>query len=65
VVDGLDNERFSCPQPPHPHPPRPFNRAVADGDAQAIAPILARDCVMLTGTDSAVIAGRNAQVKVW
>ena len=42
-----------------------FNRAIEDGDAAAIGPILARDCVMLTGTDSAVIAGRNAQVKVW
>jgi len=42
-----------------------FNRAIADGDAGAIGPILARDCVMLTGTDSAVIAGRLAQVKVW
>lgn len=42
-----------------------FNRAIAEGDAPAIGPILARDCVMLTGTDSAVIAGRNTQVKVW
>ena len=42
-----------------------FNRAIAERDAGAIAPILARDCVMLTGTDSAVIAGRMAQVKVW
>lgn len=42
-----------------------FNRAIADGDAAAIGPLLARDCVMVTGTDSAVIAGRNAQVKVW
>ena len=42
-----------------------FNRAIAAGDVQAIGPILARDCVMLTGTDSAVIAGRLAQVKVW
>lgn len=42
-----------------------FNRAIADGDAQAIGPILARDCMMVTGTDSAVIAGRAAQVKVW
>jgi ketosteroid isomerase-like protein len=42
-----------------------FNRAIADGDARAIGPILARDCVMVTGTDSAVIAGRAAQVKVW
>ncbi|WP_041391674.1 DUF4440 domain-containing protein [Sphingobium sp. SYK-6] len=42
-----------------------FNRAIADGDAAAIGPLLARDCVMVTGTDSAVIAGRAAQVKVW
>jgi len=42
-----------------------FNRAIAEGDAAAIGPILGKDCVMVTGTDSAVIAGRNAQVKVW
>ncbi len=42
-----------------------FNRAIADGDAAAIGPLLAKDCVMVTGTDSAVIAGRTAQVKVW
>lgn len=42
-----------------------FNRAIEAGDATAIGPILARDCVMLTGTDSAIISGRNAQVKVW
>lgn len=42
-----------------------FNRAIVERDAAAIGSILARDCVMLTGTDSAVIAGRMAQVKVW
>lgn len=42
-----------------------FNRAIADGDAAAIGPLLAKDCVMVTGSDSAVIAGRLAQVKVW
>ena len=42
-----------------------FNRAIAERDVGAIGPILARDCVMLTGTDSAVIAGRMAQVKIW
>lgn len=42
-----------------------FNRAIAEGDAAAIAPILARDVVMVTGSDSAVVSGRNAQVKVW
>lgn len=42
-----------------------FNKAIATSDLAAIGPLLARDCVMLTGTDSAVIAGRFAQVKVW
>ena len=42
-----------------------FNRAIADGDAAAIGPLLAKDCVMVTGSDSAVIAGRMAQVKIW
>jgi len=42
-----------------------FNRAIAEGDAAAIGPILSRDCVMVTGSDSAVISGRLAQVKVW
>ncbi|WP_404482341.1 nuclear transport factor 2 family protein [Novosphingobium sp. BL-52-GroH] len=42
-----------------------FNRAIAEGDAAAIGPLLAKDCVMVTGTDSAVIAGRIGQVKVW
>lgn len=42
-----------------------FNRAIAEGDAAAIGSILARDCVLVTGTDSAIIAGRLAQVKVW
>ena len=42
-----------------------FNRAIAEGDAAAIAPILARDCVMVTGTDSALNQGRMGQVKVW
>lgn len=42
-----------------------FNRAIAQGDAALIASMLTRDCIMVTGTDSAVIAGRMAQVKVW
>lgn len=42
-----------------------FNQAIADGNAAAIGSMLARDCIMVTGSDSAVIAGRNAQVKVW
>jgi ketosteroid isomerase-like protein len=42
-----------------------FNRALADADLAAIGPILAPDCVMVTGSDSAVIAGRKAQLHAW
>lgn len=42
-----------------------FNQAIADGDATAIGPFLAKQVVMLTGSDSAVIVGRAEQVKVW
>jgi len=42
-----------------------FNRALADGDLDAIAPILARDAILVTGTDSAVLAGRKAQLATW
>ncbi|MCJ2179750.1 DUF4440 domain-containing protein [Novosphingobium album (ex Hu et al. 2023)] len=42
-----------------------FNRAIADGDIAAIAQVLGRDVVMVTGSDSAVVSGRNAQLKVW
>jgi hypothetical protein len=42
-----------------------FNRAIAEGETAAIGPLLAHDCILVTGTDSAVIAGRLAQVKVW
>lgn len=42
-----------------------FNRAIADGDVAAIGAILGRDAIMVTGSDSAVVSGRNAQLKVW
>lgn len=42
-----------------------FNRALADADLAAIGPLLARDVVLVAGTDSAVIAGRQAQLKSW
>lgn len=42
-----------------------FNRAIAEGDISAISPILGRDVVMVTGSDSAVVSGRNAQLKAW
>lgn len=42
-----------------------FNTALARGDLAAIGPLLAPDVVMVTGTDSAVIAGRKAQLIAW
>lgn len=42
-----------------------FNRALAEGDLAAIKPILSRECVLVTGSDSAVLAGRNAQLAAW
>ena len=42
-----------------------FNRALADADIAAIAPLLAPNVVLVAGTDSALIAGRKAQVVAW
>lgn len=42
-----------------------FNRAIAEADLAAIEPILAPNIVMVTGTDSAVISGRKAQLMTW
>ena len=42
-----------------------FNRALAECDTPAIAALLARDAVLVTGTDSAVLAGRKAQLQAW
>lgn len=42
-----------------------FNRALAEGDLAAIGPLLSPDVVMVTGTDSAVIAGRKAHLQAW
>lgn len=42
-----------------------FNRALADADLAAIGPILAQDVVLVAGTDSALIAGRKAQLLAW
>ena len=42
-----------------------FNRALANADLAAIGPLLALDVVLVTGTDSAVITGRRAQLQVW
>lgn len=42
-----------------------FNRALAEADLGAIEPLLTRDCVLVAGTDSAVLAGRKAQLLAW
>ena len=42
-----------------------FNRALAEADLAAIGPVLAPNVVLVTGTDSAVIAGRKAQLQAW
>ncbi|KRB86880.1 hypothetical protein ASE00_05185 [Sphingomonas sp. Root710] len=42
-----------------------FNRALADADLSAIGPLLAPDVVLVTGTDSAVLSGRKAQLVLW
>ena len=42
-----------------------FNRALKDGDLSAIGPILARDAILVAGTDSAVLSGRKAQLLAW
>ncbi len=42
-----------------------FNCAIAAADIAVISAILSPDAIMITGTDSAVIAGRKAQLAAW
>lgn len=42
-----------------------FNRALAAADLSAIGPLLTRDCVLVAGTDSALLSGRKAQLLAW
>ena len=42
-----------------------FNRALAQADLAAITPILAPNAILVTGTDSAILAGRKAQIIAW
>jgi hypothetical protein len=42
-----------------------FNRALAERDLDAIGPILAPNAILVTGTDSAVLSGRKAQLMTW
>ncbi len=42
-----------------------FNKALAEADLAAIGPLLAPDCILVAGTDSAILAGRKAQLRAW
>lgn len=42
-----------------------FNDALARSDLEAIKRVLAPNTVLVTGTDSAVISGRQAQLATW
>ncbi|PZU06859.1 nuclear transport factor 2 family protein [Sphingomonas sp.] len=42
-----------------------FNRALANADLDGVARMLAPDAILVTGTDSAVISGRKAQLATW
>lgn len=42
-----------------------FNAALADEDAATIASVLDQDVLLITGTDSVLFSGRQAQVDLW
>ncbi|RVU07985.1 DUF4440 domain-containing protein [Novosphingobium umbonatum] len=42
-----------------------FNRALEQGDLAAITPLLAHNVTLVTGTDSALLNGRKAQLLAW
>jgi ketosteroid isomerase-like protein len=42
-----------------------FNQALAAGDLAAIGPILSPTAILVAGTDSSVVSGRNAQLAAW
>ncbi|HEX7852705.1 MAG TPA: nuclear transport factor 2 family protein [Sphingobium sp.] len=42
-----------------------FNRALAEANLAAIGPLLAPNAILVTGTDSAVLSGRKAQLLAW
>lgn len=42
-----------------------FNRALANGELCAIGPLLVAEAVLVTGTDSAVLPNRKAQLQAW
>lgn len=42
-----------------------FNSALAEANLSVIGPLLAQNAVLVTGTDSAIISGRKAQLLAW
>lgn len=42
-----------------------FNRALAAGNLAAVGPILSPTAILVAGTDSALLSGRNAQLAAW
>lgn len=42
-----------------------FNRALAAMDLEAISQFLVPDALLVTGTDSAILSGRKAQLQAW
>jgi ketosteroid isomerase-like protein len=42
-----------------------FNQAIADKDIAAITTLLAPDATLVTGTDSTLFNGREAQLSIW
>ena len=42
-----------------------FNRAIKDSDINAISAVLTEDVVLVTGTDSEIFIGRDAQLEIW
>ncbi len=42
-----------------------FNRALAEANLNAIGSLLAPNAILVTGTDSAIISGRKAQLIAW
>lgn len=42
-----------------------FNQALSAGDLNAIGPLLTQDAILVTGTDSALLSGRKAQLSAW
>jgi hypothetical protein len=42
-----------------------FNKALLDADLNSIGPLLTTGAILVTGTDSAVLAGRKAQLTTW